>query len=362
MAYTRYYPAGWKDFPDITTPISANALNHMEDGIENAISKDGGETISDSLAIQGVGAFLNLSDTSTSGDTYVNFERNGGSVWRHGLFGSSDNYVVRRYVGGVFQANSLSVVNSTGYATFESQIRSGNGSSYIEISGPGGTQTYRRPSASGLWDFNMDVDAGFGASIRFHRNTNTTGGVQVQFFKGDGTASALANVDCKTGTFNGYKGVFSGADSGRLEVKRTDSNNNVSIIYAGTTTVRYLGMRNGNLYWSETGDLALSNAIILNNENVKVTSVSLYSGTASSGSISVGSYVGYDFVQVECRIDGAFWTNLIFRPAQITTGRFYVCSDDAKYITWRWDNATTITIGGSDNSQIRNVVGWNISN
>lgn len=43
MAYT-YDKQLWKDYPDTTTPITADRLNHMEDGIFNAAKNGGGES------------------------------------------------------------------------------------------------------------------------------------------------------------------------------------------------------------------------------------------------------------------------------------------------------------------------------
>ena len=37
MAYVKHE---WKDYPDTTTPINSTRLNHMEDGIANALAKD----------------------------------------------------------------------------------------------------------------------------------------------------------------------------------------------------------------------------------------------------------------------------------------------------------------------------------
>lgn len=36
MAYTPYYPGGWRNKPDLSTSIRAEALQHMDDGIEAA--------------------------------------------------------------------------------------------------------------------------------------------------------------------------------------------------------------------------------------------------------------------------------------------------------------------------------------
>lgn len=44
MAYT-YDKQLWKDYPDTTTPITADRLNHMEDGISEAAKSGGGDTI-----------------------------------------------------------------------------------------------------------------------------------------------------------------------------------------------------------------------------------------------------------------------------------------------------------------------------
>lgn len=42
MAYSRYYPNGWKNWEAGGTKVSAAALNHMEDGIIAAMEKAGG--------------------------------------------------------------------------------------------------------------------------------------------------------------------------------------------------------------------------------------------------------------------------------------------------------------------------------
>ncbi len=44
MAYTPFYTGGWKDYPDTTTPITADALNHMDEGIAAAAKSGGGGT------------------------------------------------------------------------------------------------------------------------------------------------------------------------------------------------------------------------------------------------------------------------------------------------------------------------------
>ena len=44
MAYT-YEKQLWKDYPDTTTPITSDRLNHMEDGIYEAAKSGGGDTI-----------------------------------------------------------------------------------------------------------------------------------------------------------------------------------------------------------------------------------------------------------------------------------------------------------------------------
>lgn len=44
MAYT-YNKQLWKDYPDTSTPITADRLNHMEDGISEAAKSGGGDTI-----------------------------------------------------------------------------------------------------------------------------------------------------------------------------------------------------------------------------------------------------------------------------------------------------------------------------
>ena len=100
---------------------------------------------------------------------------------------------------------------------------------------------------------------------------------------------------------------------------------------------------------------------ILHTNNVKISSTTLYGTATSSGSFAVGDYSGYDFVVVYVRLDGAFWQTHILTPALITHGRYYVQADDVVYITYRWDSNTQMSIGGSANSQIRAVYGWNIS-
>lgn len=44
MAYTPFYTGGWKDYPNTTTPITAAALNHIEEGIQAAAQSGGGGT------------------------------------------------------------------------------------------------------------------------------------------------------------------------------------------------------------------------------------------------------------------------------------------------------------------------------
>lgn len=44
MAYTPFYTGGWKDYPNTTTPITAAALNHMDEGIAAAAQSGGGGT------------------------------------------------------------------------------------------------------------------------------------------------------------------------------------------------------------------------------------------------------------------------------------------------------------------------------
>lgn len=44
MAYTPFYTGGWKDYPNTTTPITAAALNHIEEGIKAAAQSGGGGT------------------------------------------------------------------------------------------------------------------------------------------------------------------------------------------------------------------------------------------------------------------------------------------------------------------------------
>lgn len=41
MAYTPFYTGGWKDYPNTTTPITAAALNHIEEGIQAAAQSGG---------------------------------------------------------------------------------------------------------------------------------------------------------------------------------------------------------------------------------------------------------------------------------------------------------------------------------
>ncbi len=43
MAYSPFYSGGWKDYPNTTTPITAAALNHIDEGIKNAGEGAGGE-------------------------------------------------------------------------------------------------------------------------------------------------------------------------------------------------------------------------------------------------------------------------------------------------------------------------------
>ena len=43
MGYTPFYTGGWKDYPNTTTPITAAALNHIDEGIA-ATAQSGGVT------------------------------------------------------------------------------------------------------------------------------------------------------------------------------------------------------------------------------------------------------------------------------------------------------------------------------
>lgn len=42
MAYTPYYPNGWKSGEEGATPITPSALNHMDNGIKAALPMSGG--------------------------------------------------------------------------------------------------------------------------------------------------------------------------------------------------------------------------------------------------------------------------------------------------------------------------------
>ena len=42
MNYSPYYPSGWASGEAGATPITPSALNHMEEGIVNALPKSGG--------------------------------------------------------------------------------------------------------------------------------------------------------------------------------------------------------------------------------------------------------------------------------------------------------------------------------
>jgi hypothetical protein len=55
MPYTPFYPGGWEDDPSTDTPISADALQNMEDGIATAQStaEDGSLTTADAWAAKG---------------------------------------------------------------------------------------------------------------------------------------------------------------------------------------------------------------------------------------------------------------------------------------------------------------------
>ena len=46
MAYQKYY-SSWEDSPSNNTPITADALNHMEEGIANAVPREEGKGLSD---------------------------------------------------------------------------------------------------------------------------------------------------------------------------------------------------------------------------------------------------------------------------------------------------------------------------
>ena len=365
-AFARVVAGDILEVGDDTTGYVARSnsqpINVLSGSNYEFITQIGGQTIFDELIIEGSADARLRIKSGLGEDNRIIFATNELTRWQSGVYSSEHNYQIRRYIDGVYQENAMQIRNSDGYVTFAKQIRSGLGTPNIEMSGPGGSITYSRvgAAASGLFNIDALVDDGQSSSIRFHRSTNTSGVVQTQFFRGDGSATAYANIDHKTGAYNGRTAKFEGPDSNRLELIRSDSNDNVNIKFAGSSTVRYLGMYSGELRWGTGSDLA-SAPTILTTDNVVVSSTTLYSGTASSGSFPVGDYTGYDWIQVQVRLDGTFWNTMLLRPSQIVLARFYVQADDAVYITYRWDTTTQMSIGGSANSQIRNVFGWNIS-
>ena len=53
MAYEKYYPGGWQSGETGGTPITPEALNHMEKGIEAAVPLDGSTPMTGQLKLQG---------------------------------------------------------------------------------------------------------------------------------------------------------------------------------------------------------------------------------------------------------------------------------------------------------------------
>lgn len=58
-----YQKQDWKDLPDRSTPISAERLNHMEDGIENSVDLNSTQTISGSKTFS---SNITINSTPTS--------------------------------------------------------------------------------------------------------------------------------------------------------------------------------------------------------------------------------------------------------------------------------------------------------
>ena len=74
MAYEKYYPGGWKSGESGGTPITPEALNHMEEGIENAVptsrTVNGKELTEDiTLSASDVGAAASSHNHSASNIT-----------------------------------------------------------------------------------------------------------------------------------------------------------------------------------------------------------------------------------------------------------------------------------------------------
>ena len=66
MAYTKFH-SSWEDYPDTTTPITANALEHIEQGIADASSTP-------SLSTSKVSRSTTQSISTGGSDTPITFD------------------------------------------------------------------------------------------------------------------------------------------------------------------------------------------------------------------------------------------------------------------------------------------------
>lgn len=64
MAYTPYYTGGWQSGEEGNTPITPDALNHMEEGIENANDLDATPTQGSTKAVQSGGVYTAIQQST----------------------------------------------------------------------------------------------------------------------------------------------------------------------------------------------------------------------------------------------------------------------------------------------------------
>lgn len=82
MSYKKYYEGGWRSGETGGTPITPEALNHMENGIAGAVPLDGSTPMTGQLKLQG--DFVRLSGTSGSAGLIL-FDKAGDSANRRVL-------------------------------------------------------------------------------------------------------------------------------------------------------------------------------------------------------------------------------------------------------------------------------------
>lgn len=121
MAYEKYYPGGWQSGPAGGTPITPEALEHIEAGIENALPKDGTAEAAQKLATAR-GIRVNLES-----DAQASFDGSGDAApgvtgvlpLSHGGTGAKDAASARANLGALSNAGDT----GTGQYVFQQGYR-----------------------------------------------------------------------------------------------------------------------------------------------------------------------------------------------------------------------------------------------